>query len=65
VGDLVTTFNGERVSSSKELVRDVSAINPGGVAHLRLRRQNQFLDVSVTVGRRPPEPAAPADDPPQ
>jgi len=64
-GDLVTTFNGERVGSSKELIRDVSGINPGGVAHLRLKRQNQNLDVAVTVGRRPPEPAAPADDSPQ
>ena len=65
VGDLVTSFNGERVGSSKELIRDVSAINPGGVAHLRLRRQSQLLDVSVTVGRRPPEQPAPSDETPQ
>jgi serine protease Do len=57
VGDLVTAFNGERVGTSKELIRDVSGINPGGVAHLRVRRQTQTLDMSVTVGRRPPEPA--------
>jgi serine protease Do len=65
VGDLVTAFNGERVGSSKELIRDVSAINPGGVAHLRVRRQNQVIDMGVTVGRRPPEPAADEPDAPQ
>jgi S1-C subfamily serine protease len=56
-GDLVTSFNGDRISSSRELIRDVSAVNPGGVAHLRVKRQAQNLDVEVTVGRRPPEPA--------
>jgi serine protease Do len=65
VGDLVLSFNGERVGSSKELIRDVSSVNPGGVAHLRLKRQSQILDVSVTVGRRPPEPDAPVDETPQ
>jgi serine protease Do len=64
-GDLVLTFNGERVASSKELVRDVSGINPGGVAHLHLKRQNQTMDVSVTVGRRPPEKPVVEDESPQ
>ncbi len=58
IGDLVTSFNGERIGSSRELIRDVSAVNPGGVAHLRVKRQTQALDIDVTVGRRPPEPAA-------
>jgi S1-C subfamily serine protease len=64
-GDVVLAFNGERVGNSKELVRDVSSTNPGGVAHLHLKRQNQTLDVSVTVGRRPPEAPAAAEDVPQ
>lgn len=62
-GDLVTTFNGLKVSTSRELIRDVSAVNPGGVAHLRVRRQSQTLDVTVTVGRRPPEPKRDTDPP--
>jgi serine protease Do len=57
-GDLVTTFNGERVATSRELIRDVSAVNPGGVARLRVKRQSSTLDIPVTVGRRPPEQAA-------
>ena len=57
-GDLVVGFNGEHVGDSKELIRDVSSVNPGGVARLRIRRQAQNIDIQVTVGRRPPEPAA-------
>jgi serine protease Do len=56
-GDVVILFNGERVGSPSELIRDVSAVNPGGVARLRVKRQSQVLEIPVTVGRRPPEPA--------
>jgi serine protease Do len=56
-GDLVTGFNGEHIASSRELIRDVSAVNPGGVAHLRVKRQAQNLEIEVVVGKRPPEPA--------
>jgi serine protease Do len=59
-GDLVTTFNGEHVANSRELIRDVSSVNPGGVARLRIKRQAQSLEIQVTVGRRPPE-TAPAE----
>ena len=55
-GDLVTAINGERVESTRELIRDVSSVNPGTTARLRVRRGTQNLDVTVTVGRRPPEP---------
>ena len=64
-GDLVTAINGERVESTRELIRDVSSVNPGNTAHLRVRRQSQTLDITVTVGRRPPEApqAEPGDTP--
>ena len=55
-GDLVTAINGERVDSTRELIRDVSAVNPGGTARLRVRRGGQTMELSVVVGRRPPEP---------
>jgi serine protease Do len=55
-GDLVTAINGERVENTRELVRAVSAVNPGKVAHLKVRRGNQTVDLAVVVGRRPPEP---------
>ena len=60
-GDLVVGFNGERIGTSRELIRGVSAVNPGGMARLRVRRQTQNLDIQVTVGRRPPEPARAPD----
>ena len=37
-GDVVTSINGERVETTHELVRDVSAVIPGTVAHLHVRR---------------------------
>ncbi len=55
-GDLVMSINGERVESTRELIRDVSSVNPGAIATLHVRRGTQTLDVSVVVGRRPPEP---------
>ena len=55
-GDLVTSINGERVESTRELIRDVSSVNPGTTATLRVRRGAQTVDVPVIVGRRPPEP---------
>jgi serine protease Do len=64
-GDLVTAINGERVESTRELIRDVSAVNPGGLARLRVRRGNQSLELAVVVGRRPPEPAEPPAEPDQ
>ena len=55
-GDLVVGINGEPVQSTRELIRDVSSVNPGATAMLRVRRGSQNVDVSVVVGRRPPEP---------
>jgi serine protease Do len=63
-GDIVTSINGERVETTHELVRDVSAVNPGTVAHLHVRRGKESVDLSVVVGKRPPEQAE-AQDPDQ
>ncbi len=57
-GDVVTAINGQRVPDGRSLVRAVSAVEPGTAAHLRVRRQNGSLDITVVVGRRPPEPEA-------
>jgi serine protease Do len=56
-GDVVTSINGERVQTTHELVRAVSAVNPGSVARLHVRRGNQSMELEVVVGRRPPETA--------
>ena len=52
-------INGERVDSTRELIRDVSSVSPGAVAHLRVRRGAATMDLDVVVGRRPPEPEPP------
>ena len=61
-GDVVTSINGDRVDGPRELIREVSAVNPGNMARLRVKRSNQTLDVSVVVARRPPEPAPAASE---
>jgi serine protease Do len=61
-GDLVTAINGERVDTTRELVRAVSAVNPGATARLRVRRGNRTMDLAVVVGRRPPEAQQPEPD---
>ncbi len=56
-GDIVTAVNGERVDSSRSLIKAVAATPPGNSVRLSLRRQGRDMDVPVTVGRRPPEQA--------
>lgn len=52
-GDVVMSFNGERVETSNGLVRSVAAIRPGQSARISFIRQGRSRDVAVEVGRRP------------
>jgi serine protease Do len=52
-GDIVVGINGEAVETSRALIRVVAATPPGGTVKLAVRRQNQTVDVTVAVGRRP------------
>jgi serine protease Do len=52
-GDVVTTLNGERVDSTRALIRGVAAITPGQTARLSLLREGRSQDIAVQVGRRP------------
>ena len=54
-GDAIVAVNGERVESSRGLIRSVAAAAPGSNVRLSVRRQGRELDVPVTVGRRPAE----------
>ena len=56
-GDAIVAVNGERVESSRSLIRAVAAAAPGSSVHLSIRRQGREVDVPVTVGRRPSEGA--------
>jgi serine protease Do len=56
-GDVVVALNGEKVDTARGLIRAVAATPPGNNLRLSVRRQGREMDVSVSVGRRPPESA--------
>lgn len=56
-GDVLTAINGAAVSDPPTMRDLVAALPPGSNVQMKLRRQTQSLDLSVTVGRRPiPQP---------
>lgn len=54
-GDIVLAVNQTPVDSAHDLIKAVSAAQPGSGLHLTVRRRGQMLDVPVTVGKRPNE----------
>ena len=56
-GDVVTAVNATGVDSAHELIKAVSAASPGTALRLSVLRRGQPVDLSVTVGRRPPASA--------
>ena len=56
-GDTILAVNGERIETSRGLIRTVAAVSPGKNVNLSIRRQGREMDVPVTVGRRPAEGA--------
>ena len=56
-GDVVLAVNGAEIDSAHELIKAVSATAPGSALKLGVRRHGQTTDLSVSVGRRPPESA--------
>ncbi len=57
-GDVVEAVNGDRVDTTRGLIRAVAATAPGGSVRLTLRRSGQTLDLPVVVGRRPADTAS-------
>ncbi len=53
IGDVVLAVNGERVESSRALVRNVAMVPPGQTVRLTLQREGRPQEISVQVGRRP------------
>jgi serine protease Do len=56
-GDAVVAVDGEKIDSSRGLIRAVAAMPPGKDLRLTVRRQGREMDVPVTVGRRPMDQA--------
>ncbi len=53
-GDVVTAINGERIETSRALVRNVAAVPPGQTVTLAVLRDGRERELPVQVGRRPP-----------
>jgi S1-C subfamily serine protease len=56
-GDIVTRADGERVAAPDDLSSIVMAKKPGDALTLEIRRGDSKRTVSVTLGRRPSDPA--------
>jgi serine protease DegQ len=52
-GDVMVEVEGKPVSDATAMVNLIAALAPGKAAKLKLTRQGQNVDASVTVGRRP------------
>ena len=60
VNDIVTAINGEEITTSSELVKIVSAAQPGDVLTLTVYRQGEAerLTITLTVGEKQQEALA-------
>jgi serine protease Do len=52
-GDVIVTANGENISSMEDLLAQLKQAEPGQTVTLTILRDNQTLDLSVTLGERP------------
>ena len=57
-GDVVVAINGDRIESSRGLIRAVAGVPPGDSVRVTIRRQGREMEVVVNVGRRPTEQQA-------
>ena len=57
LGDVLMTVNGDRVETPNGLIKAIAAVVPGANVRITLRRQGREMEISVTVGRRPPDQA--------
>jgi S1-C subfamily serine protease len=52
-GDVVTAVNGQQISSSQDLPRLISLLDPGDKATLDVIRDGEHQQIDVTLGERP------------
>ena len=60
--DIIVSVDGHDVWTNEELIRDISARQPGTTAHLDVVRDGRRLLTSVRLTERPPRNGAAADD---
>ena len=56
-GDVVVAVGGDRIESSRGLIRAVAVVPPGDRVEVTVRRQGREIEIPVSVGRRPNEQA--------
>ncbi|RKR02516.1 serine protease DegS [Kushneria sinocarnis] len=62
-GDVLLSVNGKTMLDAQSAMVDVAELDPGQQLPLKLYRDGQTIQVTVTVGTRPPDaPAGPADE---
>jgi serine protease Do len=57
-GDVVIAVNGDKIESSRGLIRAVAAVPPGNGVRVTIRRQGHEMEIPLNVGRRPAEQQA-------
>ncbi len=55
-GDIMLSINGSAVTDSRTMLNQIAQLEPGTSAAVRVLREAHELDLSVTVGERPPPP---------
>ena len=55
-GDIIVSFDGQKISSIEELRDAVAAHKPGDKVKLVIYRDANKTSVTVTLGRQPPSP---------
>jgi S1-C subfamily serine protease len=52
-GDVLVEIEGKPVGDPSAMLNLIAALAPGTAAKMKLKRQGQDVDASITVGRRP------------
>jgi serine protease Do len=52
-GDVITELNGQPISGPNDLRLEVSTMDPGTTVHLKVNRNGQTRDVTLTLGEAP------------
>jgi serine protease DegQ len=56
-GDILLSINGSAVTDSRSMLNQIAQLEPGTNAAVRVLREAREIDLSITVGERPPPPA--------
>ena len=57
-GDVVTAVNGDKIDSSRGLIRAVAVVPPGNSVRVTILRAGREMEITINVGRRPAEQQA-------